>query len=74
MDVTIEGGKITGISNASGNGSSSDKAYIKRALNGMKSKLIGRDNVNGVDTVSGATCSSVSIIEACRQALSQARQ
>jgi uncharacterized protein with FMN-binding domain len=32
------------------------------------------DSLDGVDTVSAATCTSISLIEACRQAFAQARQ
>jgi len=74
VDVTISEGKISGISIASTGAASADSAYVKRAQNGMKSKLIGRDDASGVDTVSGATCTSAAIIEACQQALAQAKQ
>ncbi|MBQ9014531.1 MAG: FMN-binding protein [Firmicutes bacterium] len=74
VEITISEGKISGVTVASSNSSPSDKAYIKRAQNGMKSKLVGRDSASGVDTVSGATCTSEAILDACRQALSQAKQ
>ncbi|MCD8149640.1 MAG: FMN-binding protein, partial [Clostridiales bacterium] len=80
--VTIEGDKIVSIE-VSGDGDSDNDTYINRAANGT-SKLAGvvtqivalaevtESSVGEVDTVSRATCSSVSIKEACQEALRQA--
>jgi len=49
-----------------------DEPYFTHALKVLK--WIKRSQSTKVDTVSGATCTSLSLIEACRQALAQARQ
>ncbi|MBQ9059838.1 MAG: FMN-binding protein [Firmicutes bacterium] len=74
VEVTISEGRISGLSIASSGASARDKAYVKRAQNGIKSKVIGRDNASGIDTVSGATCTSRALIEACQLALNEAKQ
>ena len=93
--VTIQGDRITGISDISGDGDSSNDRYINRAasgtssITGMISRILDllkpdvleedaslkyQESVEALDTVSGATCTSNSIKEACTEALQQARK
>ena len=78
MKITISQGKITDISDISGDGDPDNDSYIRRAAQGTSSvtglvpQILQTGSADGVDTVSRATCSSNAIIEACRQALSQA--
>ena len=65
--VTIQDGKIVGIKIVS---HSDGASYMSRA-NGVISAILASQSTN-VDTVSGATYSSVGIIQAVRSALSQA--
>ena len=65
--VTIQDGKIAGIEIVS---HSDGASYMSRA-NGVISAILASQSTN-VDTVSGATYSSVGIIQAVRSALSQA--
>lgn len=83
VKVTISGNKITGITDIIGSGSSyitSNAPFIKLAANGSSKKIgvisqiIAKGNTTEIDTVSGATCSSRAIIEACRLALEAAKQ
>lgn len=67
VQVVISGGKITDISIIS---TQDDSSYIQSASS-IIAKMIAGQTTN-VDTVSGATYSSVGIIEAVRNALSQA--
>ena len=83
--VTVKGDKITAITDVSGDGAKSNTRYIKNAVNGMGASItsLTSDDLtqekldetmnNQVDAVSGATCSSISIKEACKEALNQAR-
>ncbi len=73
MTVVIENDQIVDLTNASGDGASSNNGYIRRAMNGMKTKLTGKISTDGVDTVSGATCTSVSILNGVQRAIEQAR-
>lgn len=67
VKVVISGGRITAITIQSTN---DDNSYIQSA-SALISKIIAGQSTN-VDTVSGATYSSVGIIQAVRDALSQA--
>lgn len=67
VKVDISGGKITSIQITQHSDGSS---YVQKA-SGLISSIIAAQSTN-VDTVSGATYSSVGIIEAVRNALSQA--
>lgn len=67
VKVVISGGKITSITIQSTN---DDSSYMQSASS-IISKMIAGQTTN-VDTVSGATYSSVGIIQAVRNALSQA--
>ena len=82
VKIVIQNGKIVDILSVSGDGSEDNDSYIQRALNGtkskpgMKSKLINLGDVieiENVDTVSRATCTSKSIKEACIKAIEASR-
>ena len=68
MDITIKKDKITEISNITANTNSTNKAYTNDAKKGMVSKIVANGNADGVNTVSGATCSSKAIKDACQKA------
>ena len=51
-----------------------NEPYISRALAGVKSALAGKSSAEGVDTVSGATCTSAALIRAAAEALQEAAQ
>ncbi len=63
-----------------GDGGSDNDSYIRRAVNGTSSKagvveqIIEKGNLDGIDTVSRATCTSQAIIDACQQALNNAKR
>ena len=80
LTLIMENDKITGIRDITGNGWPDNDAYITRAAKGSSlypgvvSQILEKNSVEGIDTVTRATCSSQSIIEACRQALEAARR
>ena len=74
MDITIKKDKITEISNITANTNSTNKAYTNDAKKGMVSKIIANGNADGVNTVSGATCSSKAIKDACQKAFDAAKK
>ena len=59
--------------------SKSNDWYIKRAVNGTSkfrgvvAQIVGKGNPTSIDTVSGATCSSDTIIELVKKALEDAK-
>ena len=74
MDITIKKDKITEISNITANTNSTNKAYTNDAKKGMVSKIVANGNAEGVNTVSGATCSSKAIKDACQKAFNTAKK
>ena len=78
--VTIRDDEIVGITNIYGDGGADNDSYIRRAINGTSSKagvvdqIIKKGNLDGIDTVSRATCTSQAIIDACQQALNNAKR
>lgn len=80
LEVTIREDNIVGITNVRGDGDSSNDTYINRAVNGTKSspgvvtQIIAAGNLEGIDTVSRATCTSQAILDACQMALDSAKQ
>lgn len=78
--VTIQDDKIIKIDNVYGDGGSGNDRYINKAVNGTSSKtgvvkqITERGNLDGIDTVSRATCTSQAIIDACQQALNNAKR
>ena len=74
MDITIKKDKITEISNITANTNSTNKAYTNDAKKGMVSKIVANGNADSVNTVSGATCSSKAIKDACQKAFNAAKK
>ena len=74
MDITIKKDKITEISNITANTNSTNKAYTNDVKKGMVSKIVANGNADGVNTVSGATCSSKAIKDACQKAFNAAKK
>ena len=74
MDITIKKDKITEISNITANTNSTNKAYTNDAKKGMVSKIVANGNADGANTVSGATCSSKAIKDACQKVFNTAKK
>ena len=74
MEITIKKDKIIEISNITANTNSTNKAYTNDAKKGMVSKIVANGNADGVNTVSGATCSSKAIKDACQKAFNTAKK
>ncbi len=79
--ITITGGKLKNISDVTGFGADyidEDEWYLSRALNGTKkiagilSQGMNKGNTEGIDVVSGATCSSKTLIRAIQKAFEMA--
>lgn len=82
LQVTVSGNRITAITNLKGSGyqwDSFNQWFIDMAANGVGGKggvvnqIIQKNDTTGIDAVSGATCSSIAIVEACKQALESAK-
>lgn len=75
VDVTVQDGKVTGVSLSASNGYGSNAKQNKRYSDkAVKMELTGKtaSDIDGVDTVTGATCSSKAIKQAVKQALAKA--
>ena len=70
MSVTIKADRITDISSVSIS-DSSNKPFVDDCKS-LINKIISRGSADGVGAVSGATCTSDAIIQACGEAFSQA--
>ena len=70
MDVTIKQDKITAIENIVLT-DPVNRPFVKSKL---LNAIIRKGTPEGVDTITGATCSSKAILEACREALQQAKK
>lgn len=74
VDVVVKDGKVEAISLNSANtydGDKHNKKYSEQAASGLALSGKTAAEVDGVDTVSGATCSSNAIKEAAKAALSE---
>ena len=71
--VTIENGKIVAISDVTSDGNPTNQIYLSLAEEEISGAVLAKGSPDGVDTVSGATCSSNALLDACRAALKQAR-
>lgn len=76
-DVTFVGGKLTQISNIKSNAESNQKYYQKAAngtskYKGIVAQLIDKQSASGISAVSGATCSSKTILLLYVEALKKA--
>ena len=80
LQVTVRDDKIVAVTDVKGDGDSSNDRYILRAENGTSNKkgvtsqLIEKGNTEGIDVVSGATCTSKAILDACENALLSAKR
>ena len=74
MDITIKKDKITAIANIVASTNATNKSYVNTAKRGMVSKITANGTADGVNTVSGATCSSKAIKEACQKAFNAAKK
>ena len=81
--MTIQGDKIVSITDIAGSGDGymqEDSIYINRAADGTKkikgivAQILEKNGTDQIDIVSGATCSSNALIDACRQALESAKR
>ena len=75
VDVSVKDGKVESVSvNKDCTIRKSNVMYSESAFEGMNTNLNGKTaaDIDGVDTVSGATCSSKAIKEAVKQALAKA--
>ncbi len=83
LKVTIKDDVIQSITDIAGGGPlyiDENINYITKAANGTKrrpgvvTQILEKNSTEDIDAVSGATCSSKSIIDACAQALNNARR
>lgn len=78
LKVTIENGKIVSIDNVNGNGDADNDDYISNAVNGydeyksVVKQIVDANGTDGINAVSGATCSSNAIVNAVNNALENA--
>lgn len=78
-DVIFQAGRLTGIENLSANTDFTNISYCSRAANGTVKKqgiiaqLIANQSSSAVDVVSGATCSSLAMLELYESALALAQ-
>ena len=75
VNVTVQDGKVTSVSLNASNGYGSNAKQNKRYSDkAVKMELTGKtaSDIDGVDTVTGATCSSKAIKQAVKQALAKA--
>ena len=70
VTVTVAGGQIASASYST----EDDEDYFIDAWNGIYGQILNNQSADGVDTVSGATYSSNGILQAFRNALSQAKR
>lgn len=75
LKVTIENRKIVSIDNVNGNGDADNDDYISDAVNGydeyesVVKQIVDANGTDGINAVSGATCSSNAIVDAVNNAL-----
>ena len=78
LSVVIKDGKITSISNIKGDGNRKNNGYIEDATDGYDNytgvvkQIVDANGTDGINAVSGATCSSQAIIDATKDALKNA--
>lgn len=70
VTVTVRGGKIESLATENTGGDKSE--YYLKAEEALQKAIIAANGTNGVDTVSGATGTSQSILEAMQGILEQA--
>ena len=78
LSVTVEDGKIKSIDNVLGDGDRKNKSYIEDATNGyddyigVVKQIVDANGTDGINAVTGATCSSNAIVNAVNDALEKA--
>lgn len=74
VDVTVQDGKVTSVALNASNTFGDNKSNKRYSDKAAKMELTGKTaaDIDGVDTISGATCSSKAIKEAVKQALTKA--
>ena len=75
LKVTVRDDKIVAVTDVKGDGDSSNDRYILRAANGTSNKKgVTSQLIEKGDAVSGATCTSKAILDACENALLSAKR
>ena len=69
ITLTIKDGKITEVTNTN----SDTRSFFNKAWRSMQPKILEKQSTEGIDTVSGATFSSMGILDASKIALEQAK-
>ncbi len=76
--VTIQNGKVTAVTDVYGDGDTSNNGFITRAVNGssknpgVAAQIVSKNQAEGIDTISGATCTSKALIKAVKLLLTAA--
>ena len=69
ITLTIKEGKITEVTNTN----SDTRSFFNKAWRSIQPKILEKQSTEGIDTVSGATFSSMGILDASKIALEQAK-
>lgn len=69
ITLTIKDGKITEVTNTN----SDTRSFFNKAWRSIQPKILEKQSTEGIDTVSGATFSSMGILDASQIALEQAK-
>lgn len=69
ISLTIKDGKITEVTNTN----SDTRSFFNKAWRSIQPKILEKQSTEGIDTVSGATFSSMGILDASKIALEQAK-
>lgn len=70
--VTIQNGKVTAVTDVYGDGDTTNNGFITRAVNGssknpgVAAQIVSKNQAEGIDTISGATCTSKALIKAVK--------
>ena len=70
VKVMFQNGKIIAVSDVYGDGDSQNDSYITKAVSGSSkhpgvvTQIVNKNGIDGVDTVSGATCTSKAVLHA----------
>lgn len=72
--VTIQNDKIVSITDVTGDDDEDNQAYLSRAVKRIVPKITAAGTTDGVDVVSGSTCSSKAILELCKEAFEKAKR
>lgn len=70
VKVMFQNGKIIAVSDVYGDGDSQNDTYITKAVSGsskhpgVATQIVNKNGIDGVDTVSGATCTSKAVLHA----------